>query len=834
MTDRLTALGARIERVALDPAAIDEQTFFRMARPLYALAGWRARVSCSRVTALVKRMRDADDGSMVGLPNARAALTEAVAELEANVGRVERAAILRKRAPVAHAAWLRRAWEIVVLASRTLDDLEQGTRDEEALAAAKGADTMALLAPLALGNTNDGMELVTDVPTRPLPEAESEARLVELELAGIDRLLDAARAERSVLGRKRRLLVAARQRILEACAALPIERTGARARMDGLAREIARIDCLGRAGLSMDAGLVHQARFAAARGDARTAYAAFTALHGAALAEGDRRVGTLARQAIHRLSADGDPMSPAARDASLLRSATELLGDEILSEVRDAVAKGSARAAARTKSATTAADHDLAAAESLQFSPGADDEIARAAVAVGGCFEVGGALSPISVVEEERVLREVRHPTRRLELVPAQGIEDVADAVVTDPRTILLDLAAGRLLSRRFVREEARPVRKVRLHGEVRVYVLDGSGSMIGRRGRVRDALLLAELSTMLGRIRSPGGVRSTLYYRYFDTELAPVHRVDTVATVHEAVRDVAHAVHQGGTDIQRALLASLAQVETARELDPDLARAQIVLVTDGESPVDENVIVQARAGIRGIPVAVSVIALGEENPALRALVASQRAKGERAFYHFLDDDQLTAIVTGQLHDGIAIHLPASPHARAATVAADLAREIGPLLDELESLERERDVAALERLDDEAQARRETGVEGLLDEGASARVEALQRDRTALETRFARWFPAASAIETPVAGPPPDSPERDDVDAASSALASIAEIVTLVEGGGDLARRADAIELLERLLPDAGLTPARYRAVLREWPGAVAAPLRAIHDAVRD
>src|SRR5947208_1953690 len=79
---------------------------------------------------------------------------------------------------------------------------------------------------------------------------------------------------------------------------------------------------------------------------------------------------------------------------------------------------------------------------------------------------------------------------------------------------------------------------------------------------------------------------------------------------------------------------------------------------------------------------------------------------------------------------------------------------------------------------------------------------------------------------------PATGSERDDVDAVSCVLASVAEVVALL-GGGDLARRADAIELIERLLPDAHLTPSRYRAVLRDWPSAVASPLRAIHAAVR-
>ncbi len=52
-----------------------------------------------------------------------------------------------------------------------------------------------------------------------------------------------------------------------------------------------------------------------------------------------------------------------------------------------------------------------------------------------------------------------------------------------------------------------------------------------------------------------------------------------------------------------------------------------------------------------------------------------------------------------------------------------------------------------------------------------------------------------------------------------------------VDGCFELARRADAIDLLERMLPDAGLTPARYHAILARYPACVAPSLVALHAA---
>jgi hypothetical protein len=229
---------------------------------------------------------------------------------------------------------------------------------------------------------------------------------------------------------------------------------------------------------------------------------------------------------------------------------------------------------------------------------------------------------------------------------------------------------------------------------------------------------------------------------------------------------------------------------------------------------VDEAAIVGAREAIAGLPIGVSVIALGEENLALRALVARQRARGEPAFYHFVDDVQLRSIASGELDTGLPVHLPAElaggPKRSPQALARELEAEIGPLVDELAAIERAREVAVLEGLDAEKAARCEAGLDASKEigppDGERARLEALARDRMALELRFARWFPPAAGVsgDLPMLGPKSGTPEGEDVEAVMCALASIAEVVALL-GGSELARRADAIELLER--PHAGPLP---------------------------
>ncbi|MEJ7733080.1 MAG: hypothetical protein WKG00_28270, partial [Polyangiaceae bacterium] len=140
-----------------------------------------------------------------------------------------------------------------------------------------------------------------------------------------------------------------------------------------------------------------------------------------------------------------------------------------------------------------------------------------------------------------------------------------------------------------------------------------------------------------------------------------------------------------------------------------------------------------------------------------------------------------------------------------------------------------RDIEALDAAADEASAQSEMGLDaGARSEGERALAEARARDTRALQARFARWF------EVPVAAPAstPSSPSSADEEAVWVALSAVGDVVSEM-GGTELARRADAIDILERLLPDARLSPGRYREVLRHRAPTVMRALEAVHAAVR-
>lgn len=800
------ALGERIERLALGPEKIDRQALTRLARPLLSVMGYRPKVATASLEALA--------GELVasrGKASERS-LARALRELEDNVTSVERASIVSGRPLVAYAAWLRRVWEFVARAERA-SRAASAPGDDGAVARVERTE---LLPPLSFARPraeDDAIYVETAAPV-----GEDGARSLDLELALVDHLLDAARTERRLLARRRRLLIAARQVMLEAAAALPLHRAGVASRVAFVAREIAWMDRLEAAGLDADVALVHQARHAALRGDRARLHASLRALE----SMGD---GVIADVAARALSAEVFHGAIDAR-ASVARSAAESFGEDVLAAIAEGYARGRRASEVRMNETRTEA---LRRSElvKLAYLEGEEQSLA-CALAVDGAFELGGAMTPVRVIEESRRLRTVRHPTPSMLLVPAREPADLRDAVIHDPRSMLLDLATGRLLTRRFVREEVARTERIRMRSEVRVYVLDGSGSMMGPRARMRDAVLLAELATAKRRAEERVEMRSVLFYRYFTHDVGPVVRVDTPEAIGRAIVEVCAAVHDGGTDIQAALMASFATVASAKADDPELHRAQIVLVTDGAASVDEAAIVAAREGLGDLPIGVSVIALGAENPALAALVARQRARGERAFYHFVDDEHLESIARGEAV-GPPLHLPPAPPGEdARVVAAALERELGPLLDELERLTEARDGQALATLDapdlvSESEARREVGLGDGPTDGERARAEAFYRDQRAVQRRYERWFSAAGA--------PPDDVDEEDAESVFVALTAIAEVLRVV-GGGELDRRADAIALLERLLPDAQLTPARYAAVLAARSERIEAALASLHAAV--
>jgi hypothetical protein len=790
VSEALNDIAGRLERLTVEPdhAATGMKRF---VAPVLRVLKWEPKLDTAQLTVLVDALgeeRSRDRKELEPL------LEAALAELRENTSTLEQACAVAGHAPPALVTWLGRLWKILRRAEKALDEGLVYCRPEA-----------SLLAP-------------------PLVEPSSGGRAPG-RASAVDPLLAAARAEQSTLGRRRRLLEAARQVLLESAAASTLDRTAVEARRSYIAEEIALIDRLEAAGLSPRVSLVHQARTAVSRGDVQKAHAALVAMDGAAARSGDFELARLTGSALRSLWKDQNPHSADARAESLARSGVETFSPQIRHAIEQGIADGRRNAIETAKSAKEPASRAHAKRAIDYLGDDAEQALILAALHVDGCFDVGGVLSPQRAVEEHRRIRQVTFPTQDLALMPAHAVEDVPDALIEDPRRVLHDFAAGRLLSRRYVVEEAVHRERTVMRGEVRAYVLDGSSSMLGPRARMRDAIMLAELSTLISRYGDrERRVEPVMCYRYFDTEPGPVSRVDNASRALAAIESIVSTVHHGGTDIQRALLTSLDDVRVAREADDALARAQIVLVTDGAAAVDRDAVLNACSAVGQIPIGISIIALGQENDALRELAAFQRSRGEAVFYHFIPDDELTSIVEGK-KGLVSVHLPE------ALAPADLKRELGELVEEIDALRRVR-----EEPDSEASARSLTAFDAVglspSDEARSAvqaRLDLARRDESALGRAFDRWFPPTEPCESEGPELVPPSDEAECLDVVKAVLCSAAEVIDLV-GSSPLERKIDAIELVERLLIDAGVPHWRYADFLRRYPAALAPEIRRVRS----
>jgi hypothetical protein len=299
------------------------------------------------------------------------------------------------------------------------------------------------------------------------------------------------------------------------------------------------------------------------------------------------------------------------------------------------------------------------------------------------------------------------------------------------------------------------------------VYVLDASGSMHGARARFRDAILIAELNNLRAKARQ-GLPFDPLYFSFFNDSPTELSRVDTAGEASRQIEKLfRHSPAEGQTDITLALMAAFDSIRAAQGRDPYLARATVVLITDGEDRVDMELIRRTRAPVDSLNIALSFISLGEENSDLKSVVQEQRAQGARAFYHHLSDEEIQWART----EFDAPWRTLLPHD-----APDTPDNLDALWPHLEALE--------------AMASKKNAVTATV----------------AVEASFDALFP-----ETPAQVPTREAVGKDVLARVADILDAIAEAASLAPADR---RATESVQLLQHLLSIYQLTPARHLAAL--------------------
>lgn len=755
------------------------------------------------------RLRSLESGS------ASRAFAGAVAELEQNVARLEALVEELRWPPFAYVTW---AWRV--------------HQSLQAYHAASFAVPVVVPAQDEAAPPPKGTPAPRDQPFGPAralrpPLHEVGSKGAGRGVAVVDPLLDLAARETGFLQRRRRLLEAARRALLEADASAELPTEEVQDRLLHVTEQIRTLNRLQSAGIHPTVSLAQQLKQATARRDVQGAARCLEAFSELG------RLGSAAAPTVSLLARSHDKVPEAVTQVFVPKQISAGHPPGVL----DAVTRG--MDAARTRSGLGTGSLGPIG-EQLAAQAWGQQAIARvftASANVDGCFELGRSVAPVRTTEEQSRMREVPYPTQTMMLRPAECVTEIPTSLVRDPRTLLLDFATGRLLARCFLGRPTlggAPGERVR---EARYYLLDGSDSMGGRRGVLRDALLVSELSSLIQFLAEPGAaaVRPVVYYRYFTKSAKPTHRVATREEALEAIEDCIGGRRKGGTDIEAALLASLEEVRLERERDEVLKRVHLVLVTDGVSRIDLRTVWAARERLGDIPVGISVISLGSENETLKRLAAAQRRAGQEVFYHYLPDQNVRELVEpapavsmeaaeasgradaaapsdsdGQELTEDSGSEGAKSEGRAVPSAAeeDDWQELELLVDELVALESPADLDEVEHSRFVVEALSEVGLSLQFDlcEAQRARHESLRREERTLKRRFDRWFPPGVAAAT---APSVAEVSVEPMLTIEALLAAVLEVMEILDGS-PLQRRYDAIEVMERLLLEAGLPPWLY------------------------
>jgi Mg-chelatase subunit ChlD len=569
------------------------------------------------------------------------------------------------------------------------------------------------------------------------------------KLASAEFYAERARGSIDDTGKKRKDLDLAHELLLRMSA----EGRGDRERMRRLRIEVSEARDrvrLAPAVKSLD-DLVKHLRHTARR-DPKTAWRSMRALYERAVEAGDRQLAAVAQQGLDALMPADDKAKARFAEQHELKRLLNWKPPSATLQNPESLPAGGLNQVDRVDDALAQLAFDL------------DESQQRALELAAGCarfFDIEDSLSEELVEAELKATRptqrRVSYPTQVMSYEFTNSLNEVHNIVVTQPGSVVLDLAAGRQMVRQYLEEEPPPKPRRVLKTAVRVYVLDASGSMHGARARFRDAILIAELNAI--RVKARQNLPfDPLYFSFFNDTPSRLSRVDSG---QEATRQIEQLFRtspaEGQTDITLALMSAFDSLRLAQGRDPYLARATVVLVTDGEDGVDLELIRKVRKPFEGLEFALSFIALGEENTDLKSLVLSQRASGGRAFYHHLSDQEIQLART-DFDSAWRTLLPAD-----VTPGPDALDRLLPHLEALEALAAGRPVKLPERT----------------------------------ESQFDTFFPATP----PVGKPGPQTQRVTDI------LEAVAEAAVLAPID---ARSAEAVALLTHLLSLYGIAAPKY------------------------
>ncbi len=196
---------------------------------------------------------------------------------------------------------------------------------------------------------------------------------------------------------------------------------------------------------------------------------------------------------------------------------------------------------------------------------------------------------------------------------------------------------------------------KVLFPKKVSFVLYDVSGSMGGDRSTLRNALILAYLDHSQKEVIA-GQSEHVVYFMAFDSRAHEPERVEGLAqaqTTFDRIR--AHPVGgSGGTDITGALVNVYGRIAQQQKESGELARANILILTDADDSINFDNVKKARDKIdAGLDIRLNAITIGGSmNAQMTKLVDQSGGEGTGRLgvvtHQHLNDQQIQTLINGQ------------------------------------------------------------------------------------------------------------------------------------------------------------------------------------------
>lgn len=254
--------------------------------------------------------------------------------------------------------------------------------------------------------------------------------------------------------------------------------------------------------------------------------------------------------------------------------------------------------------------------------------------------------SSYQVIEKQDFqMTESHTPTAHREIGRTGDLRKMKRFVRFDPQLTPQRLMSGQQPYKKYYTPPTQKVpEQIIVRREIKYYLLDASPSMKfsrGLRASFRDALLIGQLNQSIVEAQT-SGVHDTFFVQTFDMNPHELHKVTNEAEAKSMISKIYEGLNYGkGTDITKALIQAFETIAKAQESDPDLYKASVVLVTDGEDEVDKEAIEKVRKSIReDLEIVFHFVSIVIGNEDLKSIVESQTNTGIKAqFLHVTMED---------------------------------------------------------------------------------------------------------------------------------------------------------------------------------------------------